>query len=191
MYLLYIIRSSAVRPTLKTLPPSSPPHPSPNIYLTFLCFFGLSLFLLVLISPVFVVVLVYVRINLCLLFNKVHRCFRCDSEFIIYGLVCSRLIGHHCLSQHLEDGYERKMLTRAACVDLSAAYDTVQHRLMIRKLMDMTGDIDLCQVIRCLLSNRSFFVQLNDKKSRWRRQKNGFPQGSVLAPLLCNIYTSD
>ena len=83
------------------------------------------------------------------------------------------------------------MLTDAAFVDLSAAYDTVQHRLMIRNLMDMTGDIDLCQVIRRLLSNRRFFVQLNDKKSRWRSQKNGLPQGSVLAPLLFNIYTHD
>ena len=95
------------------------------------------------------------------------------------------------LTQHIEDGYERKMLTDAASVDLSAAYDTVQHRLMIRKLMDMTGDIYLCQVIRGLLSNRRFIVQLNDKKSRWRSQKNGLPQGSVLAPLLFNIYTND
>ena len=86
------------------------------------------------------------------------------------------------MTQHIEDGYEIKMLTGAAFVDLSAAYDTVQHGLMIRKLMDITGDIDLCQVIRGLLSNRRFFVQLNDKKSRWRNQKNGLPQGSVLAP---------
>ena len=27
---------------------------------------------------------------------------------------------------------------------------------------------------------RCFFVQLNDKKSRWRNQKNGLPQGSVV-----------
>ena len=95
------------------------------------------------------------------------------------------------LTQHIEDGYERKMLAGAAFVDLSAALHTFQHRVMIRKLMDMTGDIDLCQVIRGLLSNRRFFVQLNDKKSRWRSQKYGLPQGSVLAPLLFNVYTND
>ena len=35
------------------------------------------------------------------------------------------------LTQHIEDGYERNVLTGAAFVDLSAAYDTGQHRLMI------------------------------------------------------------
>ena len=57
--------------------------------------------------------------------------------------------------------------------------------------MNMTGDIDLCQVIRGLLSNRRFFVQLNYKKSRWRSKKDGLPLGSVLAPSLLNVYTND
>ena len=38
------------------------------------------------------------------------------------------------LTQFIEDGYEEGLITGAACVDLSAAYDTVNHRILTRKL---------------------------------------------------------
>ena len=95
------------------------------------------------------------------------------------------------LTQYIEDGYQKRLTTGVAFVDLSAAYDTVQHRLLMKKLFDMTGDAKLCNIIRSLLSNRMFYVTLNNKKSRWFHQTNGLPQGSVLAPLLFNVYTND
>jgi len=50
---------------------------------------------------------------------------------------------------------------------------------MVRMIMEMVG-------------NRSFTLTTgNNQRSRLRHLKNGFPQGSVLEPLLLNIYTSD
>ena len=95
------------------------------------------------------------------------------------------------LTQHIEDGYQEGKITGTAFVDLSAAYDTVNHRLLIQKLYNTTQDSALCRVIQNLLSNRRFYVELNNERSRWRLQKNGLPQGSVLSPILFNVYTND
>ena len=95
------------------------------------------------------------------------------------------------LTQLIEDWYEEGIITGAAFVDLSAAYVTVNHRILTRKLFEITQDVRLTELIQNMLSNRHFCVDLVGKRSRWRRQKIGLPQGSVLAPLLFNIYTNE
>ena len=95
------------------------------------------------------------------------------------------------LNQHIEDGCQRGMITGASFVDLAAAYDTVNHRTLIQKLYNLTQDSHLCRVLQNMLPNRKFYVELNHERSRWRIQKNGLPQGSVLSPILFNIYTND
>ena len=76
-------------------------------------------------------------------------------------------------------------------MDVSAPYDTVNHRRLLSKVLDKTGDVQLTDLIRTILESRRFFVVLNGKRGRWRRQRNGLPQGSVLAAMLFNIYTND
>ena len=97
----------------------------------------------------------------------------------------------HNLTQHIEDGYHGGMITGATFVDPSTVYGTVNHMILTQKLYNTTQDSQLCRVFQNMLSNRRFYVELNNERSRWRRQKNGLPQGSVLSLILFNIYTND
>ena len=58
------------------------------------------------------------------------------------------------LTQLIEDGYQRGMITGAAFVDRSAAYDTVKHRNLIQKLYNTTQDSQLCIVFQNMPSNK-------------------------------------
>ena len=64
----------------------------------------------------------------------------------------------------------------------------MNHRLLIRKLYDFTQDSTQYRVIQNMLPSIRFYVELNNDRSRWRNQKNGLSQGSVLSPVLFNIY---
>ena len=51
------------------------------------------------------------------------------------------------LMEHIDDGYEKRLIAGAVFVDLSAAYDTVNHRRLLSKVLEMTGDVHLTDLI--------------------------------------------
>ena len=95
-------------------------------------------------------------------------------------------------TQNIEDLFEAKKKAGAVFVDLPAAYDTVWHRGLTRKLFRLLPDKHMARMIIEPVGNRSFTLTTGDsKQNRLRPLGNGLPQGSVLAPLLFNIYTYD
>ena len=58
------------------------------------------------------------------------------------------------ITHHIDDGYEEGMITGTAFVDISAAYDAVNRKLLIQKLYNS----QLCRVIQNLLSDRRLYV---------------------------------
>ena len=96
------------------------------------------------------------------------------------------------LTQNIEDSFEAKKRAGAVFVDLTAAYDTVWHHGLTCKLLRLIPDKHMVRMIMELIRNRCFILTTGDsKQSRLRRLENSIPQGSVLVPLLFNIYTYD
>jgi hypothetical protein len=64
------------------------------------------------------------------------------------------------ITQHIEDGFEKGEITGAVFVDLTAAYDTVNHAMLRKKIYEMTKDYCLTEIIGMLLKDRRFYVTL-------------------------------
>lgn len=77
------------------------------------------------------------------------------------------------LIQTIKNSFENKKVTGVALVDQTAAYDTVNDRLTLKKLYDTTLDYEFVRVFKALLSNRRFFVNHQGKNSKWRTSRNG------------------
>lgn len=85
--------------------------------------------------------------------------------------------------------YNKSLL--AAFLDISAAYDNVNLQILSNKLQELQVPPILVNFITNILSERSVHVQIDDFHSKSRLIWKGLPQGSVLSPLLYNIYTYD
>ena len=76
-------------------------------------------------------------------------------------------------------------------LDLSAAFDTINHQLLLERLKSDFGIDGLAfSWLQSYLSNRTQYVKLGNHSSAPVELLAGVPQGSVLGPLLFTTYTS-
>ena len=76
-------------------------------------------------------------------------------------------------------------------LDHSAAFDTVNHKILLEVLNKYYGIHGLAlKWIKSYLTNRQFWVQIEDKFSEVKTTDFSVPQGSILGPILFICYAS-
>ena len=147
----------------------------------------------------------YRPISLLSTFSKIFEKIvykRVYTYLLKFKLLSSNQFGFQCgvSTSHAISGEYDDLLNNAgkkyySCclfLDLSKAFDTVDHNILLRKMSDQFGIRGLAnKFFESYLSNRFQYVRINNSRSKKAKIIYGIPQGSNLGPLLFLMYIND
>lgn len=94
---------------------------------------------------------------------------------------------HSDITKAIDD----KKMVALVLLDLSAAFDTINHKILLQRLSSQFGICGTAlQWFSSYLQNRTQQVKINGTNSDKVETTMGVPQGSVLGPILFTLYVS-
>ncbi len=127
-----------------------------------------------------------VSAQLCSFLQKNDNCEEFQSDFRPRHSTETALVK---ITNDLLLASDQGCISLLVLLDLSAAFDTIDHDILIDRLQNYKGiQGQALRWFRSYLSDRYHFVYLNGESSQLSPVKYGVPQGSVLGPLLFSIY---
>ena len=96
-----------------------------------------------------------------------------------------------CLLEDWRTSLDKHEYVAAILMDLSKAFDFLPHDLLLAKQQAYGVSSGAVRLIDSYLSDRSQQIKMESYTSGWENLFEGVPLGSILGPLLFNVFIND